>query len=311
MWIGRGFLLSLALVGLAAGCNRNAVEAVNKAIEGDKSRDVNVDDAISKYQEAAILDPNNHRILWKLATAYQKKEDWANVAATSVKAQQASERAYAKKKTFAEYYWLQGYATMQLVAKGQATWADAKTPLTTAIEIDGNLAKAHYNLGKVLLHMDDEQGALKEYSKAIELKPDEIRYYAALINLYRNLDFLDLAEQVAKEGLSFAPDGDPRRWELYSSIGDIAQMKKDAKGAVSAYESARKACGECNAEPEQREVFFNLGYAYFVDGRKSEAHQNMLKFHKLAGCKSGGQKHFQEQCLQADEVIRKVGGQGR
>src|SRR5579883_2850818 len=85
----------------STACSRNAIEAVNLANEGDKARDTNIDDAISKYDQASKLDPDNHRILWKLARAYKKKEDWPKVAATCTKAELADEKMN-KKKTFAE-----------------------------------------------------------------------------------------------------------------------------------------------------------------------------------------------------------------
>jgi hypothetical protein len=65
-------VLGGALVLSSAGCSRNAIEAVNLSNEGDKVRGTNVDDAISKYEQATTLDPSNHKILWKLGTAYQK-----------------------------------------------------------------------------------------------------------------------------------------------------------------------------------------------------------------------------------------------
>ena len=71
-----------------------------------------IDSAISKYEQATQLDPTNHRILWKLATAYQKKEDWDKVAATCAKAESVA-------PTHADYYFLHGYALEQQAIKGR------------------------------------------------------------------------------------------------------------------------------------------------------------------------------------------------
>ena len=50
-----------------AACSRNNIEAVNLANEGDQEKKANnLDGAISKYEQAANLDPTNHRILGKL-----------------------------------------------------------------------------------------------------------------------------------------------------------------------------------------------------------------------------------------------------
>src|SRR5580704_8289311 len=74
--------LCLALAFGAAACSRNNIEAVNLANDGDQARGTNLDEAISKYEQATKLDPTNHRILWKLALAYSKKEAWDKVAST-------------------------------------------------------------------------------------------------------------------------------------------------------------------------------------------------------------------------------------
>src|SRR3954449_3424786 len=80
-------LATLALATSGAGCSRNNIEAVNLANEGDKDKATNIDGAISKYEQASNLDPMNHKILGKLARAYQKKEQWDKVASTCAKAE--------------------------------------------------------------------------------------------------------------------------------------------------------------------------------------------------------------------------------
>src|SRR5208282_6276509 len=89
-----------------AGCSRNNIEAVNLANEGDQVKGSNPEEAISKYEQAVALDPTNHRILWKLALAYHKKEDWSKDASTCAQAEKVA-------PTFANYYFEQGYALEQ------------------------------------------------------------------------------------------------------------------------------------------------------------------------------------------------------
>ena len=118
-------------------CSRNNIEAVNLANEGDQAKGSNLDEAISKYEQATKLDPDNARIWWKLALAYEKKEDWQKMASACTKAEEAAEKAD-KKKTHADYYFRQGYALEQLAEKGDGSWADAKAPFQTAIQLDPN-----------------------------------------------------------------------------------------------------------------------------------------------------------------------------
>ena len=63
------FIAGAALALLAGGCSRNHIEAINLANEGDKAKGANLEEAISKYEQATQLDPTNHRIMWKLCLA--------------------------------------------------------------------------------------------------------------------------------------------------------------------------------------------------------------------------------------------------
>src|SRR6266576_2554051 len=94
-------------VALSAGCSRNAIEAINLANDADKQKDVDVDGAISKYEQAAQLDPTNHRILYKLAMAYKKKEAWEKVSSTMAHASTLAPK-------FANYYYWRGAAIEML-----------------------------------------------------------------------------------------------------------------------------------------------------------------------------------------------------
>ncbi len=294
--------LSAATVLGAVGCSRNNIEAVNLAIEGDKSKTVNIDEAISKYEQATNLDPTNHRILWKLALAYSKKEEWTKVATTCKKAQAVA-------PTFANYYFQNGLANARMAVKGPTSWAEAKEPLEQAIAKDPNLADAHFELGEVLLHLDDEQGALRSYTKAIETKPDELSFYVPLADLYIRLGYMDQAEQVVKDGLSFGKEGDKFLFGLHSLAGQIKEIKGDGAGAITEYEAAKKACGMCNQAGEQI-AFFNLGAAYANANppRKSEAIQQLQSFNKIV-CKGAAAARYADQCSQSQQFATRLGGQ--
>src|SRR5512144_1555175 len=84
---------------LGTGCSRNRQEAVLLAQKGDQEVKLNVDGAINSFDQATKLDPTNHRILFKLAMAYKKKEDWDKVASTLARATQLAPK-------FANY-WLE------------------------------------------------------------------------------------------------------------------------------------------------------------------------------------------------------------
>lgn len=292
-------LASLLVTGTA--CSRNNIEAVNLANEGDKERDTNIDGAISKYEQAANLDPTNHKILGKLANAYKKKEAWDKVAATCARAEKAAPK-------FANYYFLHGYALAQQAQKGPTGWAEAKVPLEEAIKLDPNIADAHFELAEVLLHLDDEAGALQSYGKAIMAKPDNLAFYGPLAELYIRLNFIDQAESVLTQGLGFAKEGDKALFVVHSLLGDIYDRKRDSAKTVQEYEAAKKACGQCN-EAGQQIAFFNLGAAYasLNPPRKSEAIAQLQNFQKMI-CKGAASARYSDQCTQAQQLATKLGG---
>jgi tetratricopeptide (TPR) repeat protein len=300
-------LFPVALVFVAAGCSRNNIEAVNLANEGDQAKGSNVDEAISKYEQATKLDADNARIWWKLVLAYEKKEDWQKMASACVQAEEASERAE-KKKTHADYYFRQGYALEQLAEAGKGSWADVKAPLQTAIQIDPNYSQAYGELAMADLHTDDEVGAMQNWTKAIQVKPDETMYYVDLASEYSALSAYDQEEQLVKGGIAFASPDDKHLFNLHALLGSVYESKGDYSRAVSEYETAKKSCdgNKCN---DHKEAYFNLGTAYaeLNPPKKNEAIQQLQSFWKIT-CKGALAVKFGDECAQSQEIVRRMGG---
>jgi len=300
-------LLVIGFATLASACSRNNIEAVNLANEGDQAKGSNVDEAISKYEQATKLDADNARIWWKLALAYEKKEDWQKMASACTQAEEASERAD-KKKTHADYYFRQGYALEQLADGAKGSWADAKAPLQTAIELDPNYSQAYGELAMVDLHTDDEAGAMQNWTKAVQTNPEETQYYVSLADEYRRLMAYDQEQAVLKEGISFAKDDDKHLFNLHALLGDAYENQGDISRAVTEYEAAKKSC-ESNKCNDHKEAYFNLGSAYaeLNPPKKNEAIQQLQSFWKVT-CKGALAVKFAEQCAQSQEIVRRLGG---
>jgi tetratricopeptide (TPR) repeat protein len=291
---------------VSVGCSRNNIEAVNLANEGDQAKSANLDEAISKYDQATKLDGDNARIWWKLALAYEKKEDWQKMATACSHAEEAAEKADGK-KTHADYYFRQGYALEQLAAAG-GSWADAKAPFLTAIQLDPNYGEAYGELGAILLHADDELGAMQNWTKALQVQPDQTQYYVTLADEYRRLMFYDQEEQVLKEGLSFAKEDDKHVFNMHALLGDAYETKGDFSRAVTEYEAAKKSC-ESNKCNDHKEAYFYLGSAYaeLNPPKKNEAVQQLQSFWKIT-CKGAAAKNYADLCAQSQEIARRVGG---
>jgi tetratricopeptide (TPR) repeat protein len=297
-------LLGLGLTLSSAACSRNNIEAVNLSNEADKAKSNNIDEAISKYEQATNLDPTNHRILWKLTKAYEKKEAWDKCASTAQKAQKLA-------PTFATYFFEEGMARARMADKkeGGGSWSDAKGPLEESIQKDANLPDAHFELAEVLLHLDDEQGALREYTAAINTQPDVPVFYGKLAQLYLQLNLVDEAEKVVREGSGFVKENDPKgQFIMHSLLGAVSDARQTFDGSLKEYQLAQKACGQC-IEPGQQIAYFNLGAAYATVNppQCSQAMTNLQNFHKLI-CKGGAKARYEDQCAQAQQFAQACHG---
>jgi tetratricopeptide (TPR) repeat protein len=140
------------------------------------------------------------------------------------------------------------------------------------------------------------------------VKPDETQYYVELADEYTRLMFFDQAEQVLREGLSFAKEDDKHLFNLHSLLGSLYENKNDIQRAVTEYEAAKKACdaNKCN---DHKEAYFNLGTAYseLTPPRKNEAIQQLQSFWKIT-CKGALAAKYGDQCSQSQEITRRMGG---
>jgi tetratricopeptide (TPR) repeat protein len=284
------------------GCSRHRQEAVILANQADKEVQVNPDGAANKYDQATKLDPTNHRIFYKLAMAYKKKEEWDKVASTLSRATQLAPK-------FANYWFERGYALEQQAKKKTVSYEEAKEPYIKCIESDPNFADCYEQLGIVYLWTDDEQKALENYTKAIEHNPNEIRYYAALADLYIRLGYMKEAEAVLKEAKSFAKPGDKMLFGIHNLLAKVYQDRGSLPEMVTELEAAKGVAGSEGAEAVQ--ILFSLGstYAQLTPPRTQEAVQ-MLKAFSTRACKGSKASTYKTECEQSQTLISRLGGTG-
>jgi tetratricopeptide (TPR) repeat protein len=282
------------------GCSRDHIEAINLANEGDQSVKVNVEGAIQKYEQAIQLDATNHRILWKLATAYEKKEDWDKMASTLSRAVQVA-------PDFANYWYKRGYALVRQAEAGNPdAYNQAKEPLKKCIEKDPNIAECYNLMGQALEFTDDEQGAVENYTKAIEHDPTKGFFYTDLADMYLRFKMGKEAEQVLKEGTKLVPPDEKNLDKLYNMnllLSQTSQMRGDQEGQLAALEQAEKFAGEKHPESS-----FNLGstYANLNPPQKEKAVRLLGQFQKRV-CRGAGATKFKEQCETTSSLLQKLG----
>ena len=294
--IGLSFALALG------GCSRDHIEAINLANAADKAVAVNVEGAIAQYEEATRLDPSNHRIFWKLAKAYQKKEDYERMASTLARAAQLAPE-------FANYWYYRGYALMQKAAQGNPdAYEEAKAPLQKCIETDVRYAECYHELGEALLWTGDEQGALEKYTKAVEHDATISYFYPPLGELLIALKFYEQAEQVLKEGTRIVPPTEKTANNLYGMyvlLSQVYQARGDLASMITVLERANEIGGE--AHPE---IAFNLGSTYAVmEPPQKEKAVRLLKSFNQRACKSAkAAEKFKDQCATSADLVQKLGG---
>lgn len=296
-------LISAIVCGAAVcfgGCSRDKIEAVNLANEATMLKKQGAfDAAIDKYEQATLLDPANHEIIYMLATTYRQKEEWEKVASTLARATQIA-------PTYANYFYERGYALVQVATKSKqrSAWEEAKEPLVKCIEADARFAHCYFELALVNLFLDDEQGALENYTKAIQHAPNEGSFYAPLADLYLRLDYYPQAKAVLDQGVLFTAEGSKAKFNMYVLLASVAQFQDNMNEMVKALEMANEIGGK-----ENPEIQFNLGSTYAVldPPKKAQAIQ-MLKRFQVQACKGGKATKYKEQCEQAMVLIAKLQG---
>ena len=300
----RGVLFGAALAMATTGCSRDHIEAINLANEGDRSVKVNVEGAISKYEQAVNLDPTNHRIMWKLAKAYEKKEDWDKMAATL-------SRAVQQAPDFATYWYKRGFAMMQQARGGNPDrYKDAIEPLKKCIEKDANYAECYHELGDAYLWTDDVQSAVQNFQAAIEHDPTIGYFYTPLGETYINLKLYKEAEGVLSEGGRTIPPLEKNKsyiYNVYVLLSLVHQAKGNFSEMASVLEKANAVAGD-----KHPEIAFNLGSTYAVmaekdASKKTKAVQLLTSFSSRV-CRGGKRKKFRDQCETSQSLIQKLGG---
>jgi tetratricopeptide (TPR) repeat protein len=302
------WMVGLIAVGAAgSGCSRNRQEAVLLANQGDKEVSISPESAANKYEQATRLDPTNHRIFFKLALAYKKKEEWDKVAAALARATQLAPK-------FANYWLERGWALEQQAKRKTVSYDEAKEPYQKCIENDPNRAECYAQLGSVYLWTDDEQKALENLTKAIEHEPTEVQYYPPLADLYIRLGYTKEAEQVLKEAKTFAKPNDKELYSVHTLLAQVYQDRRTVPERATPEEVAELEAAKQVAPadgPESVEILFGLGstYASLDPPRKQEAIQ-MLKGFSTRACKGAKAASFKPQCDAAQTLLARLGAQG-
>lgn len=311
MWPGRVVVFVLAVTTCGAGtapppdsadaaCLRNRAQAIELSREGDRLFSIDVGQAIQKYLLANRLYPAEHRILWKLAAAYERREEWPQVA-------EVLARAVELAPNFANYWFRLGYALIHQAEAGDpSAYERSKAPLQRCVALDPNIAECHFLLAEASLWTKDDRAALLGYTEAIRRSPSTGFFYPPLAELYLNLRMVPRAEAVLKEGLRLiakTEQNDPALFASYQLLGTIASRRGDSAALLWAMERAEQHAGE-----DHPESAFNLGATYAtMSPPDPERAKRLLRMFLKRVCAGAARARFAEQCDVAHALVLRLG----
>lgn len=216
-----------------------------------------------------------------------------------------------------EVWYLLGKVYMQL----------SQASLAKLNEIDPNSYLVHQVSGEVMESMNNLDGALLEYKRAVELAPERYGTHYHLANAYWTL----LMWEPAKKEFLAELANDPQNCQAHWKLGDILlEQQAEPQGALEEEDKALALCPEsaeahedrgrallkleryedaakdlqkaAAADPAEPRPHFLLAQAYRALGRAQEAQVEMRAFSKLQEVSQAAKANRAKEILQNKET---------
>lgn len=224
-------------------------ESIKHANEGTKAYALKqFATAAHEYGMAIKAWPENSMAWYGLAGAHIAQKQWSDAVS-------AAARTAAIAPDVAMYHMVHGY-TLYEHAVQQAREAQAAregrrpedvvprpsdirgdaalVPLTLAAQLDGDLWRAHYYLGRIHRDRGDAAAAAESFTRAVRRGPPDVAPYVALTELYRRWGYADEAIAVAQLGAQTVTDLAARA-DAYYMLGLAYDDKHDDSAAIDAW----------------------------------------------------------------------------
>ncbi len=212
-----------------------------------------VDSAIETFEKLLRLDfPERKRyeVLMNLGRLYFDQQRYTEAI-------EQFDRALKINTTPAGFYNL-GQARLK-----NKDFSGAIEALQEAARLDPQNFSVYVDLGYAREQTEDYRGSIRAYEKALELKPEATSILYALGRLYEKIDrpvsALDFYRRLVEieEG--------PRLGDVYRRMGEIFLNQNENEMAIKAFRNASLL------NPDEHEIEYNLGIAYFRSGRQEDA----------------------------------------
>ena len=144
---------------------------------------------------------------------------------------------------------------------------EALKAYSRAIELSPNNAKTYYNRGVAYDMKSDVDHACKDYTKAIQLNPDFANAYTNRGNAYNNKGRLNSAIKDLNKAIQI----DPNDAKAYTNLGKSYGKKGEYDRAIKNFKKA------IQLDPDLAEAHNNLGLVYLKKGEYDRAIKNFDK----------------------------------
>ncbi len=248
-----------------------------------------LDEAISEFEKAIAIKPNDAFTRKNLGSAYKKR-------GMLIKAINEY-----KKTLDLDPRYLEGEKALRWFEKGEAALKDKNYNESVKcferalwIPEPPSFAPAHRSLGASYAEKGKFDKATAELEKAINLDPDDDLSHYSLGFVYQKKEMFDEAISEYKKTLAI----NPNYAEAHLSLGASYSEKGMNSEAFSEYKKA------ININPNYADAYFNLGILYYGKGMLDDAIEHFKKaiainpnnsnFHLLLGSSYKGKKMIDE-----------------
>jgi tetratricopeptide (TPR) repeat protein len=208
-----------------------------------------LDEAISEFEEAIRLDPDDAAAHYNLGLAYHGQGELDEAIAEY-------QEAIRINPDFSD-----AHTNLGVAYKDQGQVDKAIAEYTETIRINPDDDTAHHNLGIVYAEQGKADEAIAEYQAAIRINPDEADAHYNLGRVYYGLDRLDEAIVEWKETIRI----DPEDSMAHNNLGRAYFDQGRADEAVVELAEATRL------DPENYRAHFNLGLVYREQGQADGA----------------------------------------
>lgn len=200
----------------------------------------NIDEAISAWEIAIIVNPEFAAAYYNLGNAYEEK-------GLLKEAMSAWEKVIEITPFDIDVYFNMGVAYSK-----RGMFREAIKTFRKAIEINPEDPDTHYSLGIVFVNTGELDNAIEEYNYTIELRPEHAEAYYSLGNAYYDKNMLDSAHKSYRAAIKISNN----YADAYNNLGSVLFDKGMIDEAIDAWERA------IEINPNFADAYYNLGNVY-------------------------------------------------